>query len=68
MSGKKKSGNDNARRRLSATYGKNGLPELPAVSLPCVLIVVGPVTTVEPGEPPCRCERCRYMQRHTGNA
>jgi hypothetical protein len=67
MSDKKKpSGNDNARRRLSATYGKNGLPELRAV--PCLVIVVGPMTTVETGEAPCRCPTCTYKQKHTGHA
>lgn len=62
---------DKNRRKLSATYGKNGLPELPAV--PMLLIVVGPAVE-EPGEQPnptrnrCQCGRCQYVARHTGNA
>jgi len=66
MSEKKKpSGNDNA-RNLRRTYGKNGLPELRAV--PCLVIVVAPMTTVETGEAPCRCPTCTYKQKHTGHA
>lgn len=40
MSTKKKlSSNDNARRRLSATYGKNDLPPLKAIPCPAVVII-----------------------------
>ena len=63
---------DKMRRKLSATYGKNDLPELPAV--PCLVIVVGPPIPVEPGEQPqemrgpCNCYMCRYRMKHTGHA
>jgi hypothetical protein len=58
--------------QLSATYGKNNRPPLQTV--PVLIIVAAPITTVEPGEPAnvnanwCQCARCRYMARHTGNA
>lgn len=56
------------------THGKGGVPELPAIRVPCVLIVFSVPTIVEPGEPstkqlePCDCPSCQYRRTHTGHA
>jgi len=60
-----------SRLKLSATYGKNGLPELPAipeeVPTPVVVLVCFPCVHVPKSEPERR-EVPRFLSRFIGQA